>query len=81
MMSRMTPTDPQSTKQFSNLMALSSMGIELVLCIAFVAAIGFGIDYLLGSFPVGFIVGLILGTIVGFYQLIRSALRVSDKLL
>jgi len=63
-----------------SLVKLSGLGFELLITIFVVGAMGFGIDYMLDSKPWGLVGGIVLGCIVGFYNMIRTALSVSKGL-
>ena len=49
--------------------------IELVAGIAVGGAIGYGLDYWLGSRPWGVIIMIILGALAGIYGVVKEALR------
>jgi len=73
------PPTPPIDKGTINLMQQSGIGMEMVLTIVFVGAVGYGFDYLVGTWPVGFLVGVVVGVAAGFYVMIRSALKVGNR--
>ena len=53
----------------------ASASYTLVGAIVFLGGLGYAIDYWRGSSPWGLIIGLTLGVVVGFYQLIKTTWR------
>ena len=51
----------------------STVGIHLVLCIFAGLAIGYGLDYLLKTFPILTLIFLIVGIVAGFKEVFRIA--------
>ncbi|MEO0586452.1 MAG: AtpZ/AtpI family protein [Planctomycetota bacterium] len=52
---------------------LATAGLEFAGGILLFAALGYGVDTLLGSLPVGVVVGALLGMAGGLYRLIQAA--------
>ncbi len=55
-----------------------SAAIGLLGSVVFMMAIGWLMDTLLGSEPAGIVIGIILGAVIGFYQLFRIMSKISD---
>jgi F0F1-type ATP synthase assembly protein I len=53
----------------------AAAGYTLIGGVLGLGAIGYGIDYWRGTFPWGTAIGLLLGMVVGFYELIKSTRR------
>ena len=53
----------------------ASASYTLIGAIVLLAGIGYAIDWWRGSFPWFFVSGLVLGLVVGFYQLARTLWR------
>lgn len=51
----------------------STVGIHFVLCIFVGLAIGYGLDYLLKTFPFLTVIFLIIGVVAGFREVLRVA--------
>lgn len=50
------------------------LGVELVATIALLGGVGFAVDALAGSGPIGLVAGLTLGVAMGFVRLVRRGL-------
>lgn len=53
-----------------------SAGIVFFGSVAFMLMLGWGADWVLGSWPVGLIVGIVLGSIIGFVQFFRITAKI-----
>jgi F0F1-type ATP synthase assembly protein I len=53
-------------------------GINLVGSVLFFLAIGYAVDLWLQTAPVFLVIGIILGAIVGFYQLIKISAKLNE---
>lgn len=71
-------TTPQFAK-FEKAGVLMNLGVEFVVAIAVGGAMGYAVDWLTGSTPVGVVVGLVLGLIFAFVRLIRTAMQLQKK--
>jgi F0F1-type ATP synthase assembly protein I len=58
---------------------MAHMGLEFAAAALVLGAIGFWVDYGLGSFPTGTLVGLVLGVVGGTYRFIREALLANRR--
>lgn len=56
-----------------------SAGIVMFGSIAFMMVIGWGADLLFGSSPWGIVVGIVLGAVIGFFQLFRLTSQIFRK--
>ena len=56
-----------------------SAGIAFVAAVVFMLILGWGADVLLGTTPWGVVVGIILGSIIGFIQLFRISSQIFKK--
>lgn len=56
-----------------------SAGIAFVAAVVFMLILGWGADLLLGSSPWGVVVGIILGSVIGFIQLFRISSQIFKK--
>jgi F0F1-type ATP synthase assembly protein I len=63
----------------NGLFRLSSAGFELAASIIGFSALGFGFDRHYDTAPRGVLVGTCLGLVGGLYNLIRGALRATDR--
>lgn len=57
----------------TSLANLSSAGLAFGLAVILGAALGYGVDSLLGSSPWGFLLGFLLGLIAGIVNVFRAA--------
>jgi F0F1-type ATP synthase assembly protein I len=55
------------------------MGLEFAGAALILGAIGYYIDYSIGSYPVGTVIGLVLGVVGGMYRFIREALLANKR--
>ena len=60
-------------------MRLSSIGLTLAISVAIGALGGWWLDEYLGTQPWLTVVGLVLGSAAGFYELVREVNRPSDS--
>ena len=56
-----------------------SAGIAFVAAVVFMLILGWGADLLLGTTPWGVVVGIVLGSIIGFIQLFRISSQIFKK--
>lgn len=69
------PSDKSSASVIRGLAPFLNIGVQLVVSTLLVGAVGWGIDEWVGTSPVGFVVGLLLGAAAGLYSVIRTILR------
>lgn len=55
--------------------AVMGMGFDFLGTIVVFALLGWGLDSFTGITPIGVVSGMVLGVVVGFYRLVRGALR------
>jgi F0F1-type ATP synthase assembly protein I len=53
-----------------------SIGIAFVCSVGFLLVLGWGADLLFGSSPWGVVIGIIIGSLIGFYQLFRFSSQI-----
>jgi F0F1-type ATP synthase assembly protein I len=53
-----------------------SLGIAFFSAVVFMLILGWGADLLFGSSPWGVVVGLVVGSLIGFYQLFRISSQI-----
>ena len=53
-----------------------SLGIAFFSAVGFMLILGWGADLLFGSSPWGVVVGLVIGSLIGFYQLFRMSSQI-----
>ncbi len=70
---------PGFRTKWGNQLRLSSIGLVLAISVALGAVGGWWLDNYLGTDPWLTIVGLVLGSAAGFYELIREVNRPSDS--
>jgi F0F1-type ATP synthase assembly protein I len=63
------PENDRSPKDIALAVRISNIGIEMVLP----AIIGVGLDYLFGTVVLFVLLGVLSGTVLGFWQLIKIA--------
>lgn len=56
-----------------------SMGIAFFSAVVFMLLIGWGADLLFGTSPWGIVAGIVLGSIIGFFQLFRLSSQIFRK--
>lgn len=56
-----------------------SMGVVFVVSVVFLMILGWGADLLFGSSPAGLVVGIVVGSLIGFYQLFRISSQIFKK--
>jgi F0F1-type ATP synthase assembly protein I len=59
--------------------ALLGLGMEMCVAVLLVGGLGYGLDRYFGWFPVATICGLVLGVVYGFVNLIRTALKLTQR--
>jgi ATP synthase protein I len=57
----------------TSLANLSTAGLAFALAVILGAALGYGVDRLLGTSPVGFLLGFVLGLVAGMLNVFRAA--------
>jgi F0F1-type ATP synthase assembly protein I len=53
-----------------------SIGVAFVCSVGFLLILGWGADLLFGSSPWGVVAGIIIGSLIGFYQLFRFSSQI-----
>ena len=56
-----------------------SMGVVFVVSVVFLLVLGWGADLLFGSSPWGMVAGIVIGSLIGFYQLFRLSSQILKK--
>ena len=56
-----------------------SAGIAFFAAVVFMLILGWGADLLLGTKPIGIVVGIVLGSIIGFIQFFRITSQIFKK--
>ncbi len=56
-----------------------SMGVVFVVSVVFLLILGWGADLLFGSSPWGMVAGIVIGSLIGFYQLFRLSAQILKK--
>jgi F0F1-type ATP synthase assembly protein I len=56
-----------------------SAGVAFVAAVVFMLILGWGADVLLGSSPWGVVIGIVLGSAIGFIQLFRISSQIFKK--
>ncbi len=75
------PYTPPTTAESIRMSGLAySAGLVLFASIAFMAVLGWLVDLLLGSTPWGIVVGMLLGSIIGFVQFFRINSEILDAM-
>lgn len=73
----MAPYEPETSTETARRGGLAySAGIVFVASVVFCLFVGWGADLLIGSSPWGLVVGIILGSIIGFLQFFRITSRI-----
>ena len=63
---------PESTAETVRRSGLAwSMGVVFVVSVVFMLILGWGADLLFGSSPWGIVISIVIGSLIGFYQLFR----------
>ena len=74
------PTEPTSLADDARGMGLAySAGIAFTAAVVFMLVLGWGADVLLGTSPWGIVVGIVVGSIIGFVQLFRITSQIFKK--
>lgn len=53
-----------------------SMGVVFVVSVVFMMILGWGADLLFGSSPWGLVIGIVIGALIGFFQLFRLSSQI-----
>jgi hypothetical protein len=53
-----------------------SIGVAFVASVGFLMVIGWGADLLFGSSPWGLVIGIVIGAMIGFYQIFRISSQI-----
>lgn len=70
-------TAPESLAETARKSGLAwSMGVVFVVSVVFMMILGWGADLLFGSAPWGLVVGIVIGALIGFYQLFRLSSQI-----
>lgn len=56
-----------------------SLGIAFFSAVVFMLILGWGADLLFGTSPWGVVVGIIVGSVIGFFQLFRLSSQILNK--
>lgn len=56
-----------------------SIGFVFVVSVVFLLILGWGADLLFGSSPWGMVVGIVIGSLIGFFQLFRISSQILKK--
>lgn len=56
-----------------------SLGIAFFSAVVFMLILGWGADLLFGSSPWGVVIGIVIGSLIGFYQLFRLSSQIFKK--
>ncbi len=56
-----------------------SMGVAFFSAVLFMLILGWGADLLLGTAPWGVVIGIVLGSLIGFFQLFRLSSQIFKK--
>lgn len=76
----LSESEPQSLSENVRQSGLAySAGIVLFASVAFMLVIGWGADLLLGSSPWGIVSGIVLGSLIGFFQFFRLTSQIFKK--
>jgi len=58
---------------------MAHMGLEFAGAALILGAIGYYVDYKAGSFPIGTLVGLVVGVVGGMYRFLREAVLANRR--
>ena len=73
-------SEPQSMAETVRRSGLAySAGIALFAAVVFMMILGWGADLLLGTSPWGIVVGILLGSVIGFVQFFRLTSQIFKK--
>jgi ATP synthase protein I len=70
---------PGNDKRFPSWIRHTGIGLELAGAVAGFALVGYWIDRHFGSKPWGLVIGLVLGLVGGFYNLVRESLAATRE--
>jgi F0F1-type ATP synthase assembly protein I len=56
-----------------------SLGVAFFSAVVFMLILGWGADLLFGSSPWGVVIGIVIGSIIGFFQLFRLSSQIFKK--
>lgn len=75
-----SPYEPESMAETTRRSGLAySAGIAFFAAVVFMLVLGWGADLLLGSSPWGIVVGIVLGSVIGFIQFFRITSQIFKK--
>lgn len=75
-----SPAEPESMAETVRRSGLAwSAGIAFFGAVVFMLILGWGADLLLGSSPWGIVVGIIIGSVIGFVQFFRITSQIFKK--
>ncbi len=78
--SMISPSVPDSADETIRRTGLAwSAGVAFFGAVVFMLVIGWGADVLLGSSPWGIVVGIVLGSVIGFVQFFRISSQIFKK--
>lgn len=70
-------SEPDSIAETARKSGLAwSVGVVFVVSVVFMMILGWGADLLFGSAPWGLVVGIVIGALIGFYQLFRLSSQI-----
>jgi len=73
-------SQPESIAETARQSGLAwSMGVVFFSAVAFMLVLGWGADLLFGSAPWGIVIGVVLGSLIGFIQLFRLSSQIFKK--
>lgn len=76
----LSSAQPESTAETVRRSGLAwSMGVVFFGSVVFMLVLGWGADLLFGSSPWGMVVGIVLGSIIGFVQFFRISSQIFNK--
>jgi F0F1-type ATP synthase assembly protein I len=76
----LSQSEPESIAETARRSGLAwSMGVVFFVSVAFLLVLGWGADLLFGSSPWGIVLGVVIGALIGFYQLFRLSSQIFKK--
>jgi F0F1-type ATP synthase assembly protein I len=74
------PTEPETTAETIRRSGMAySAGVAFTAAVVFMLILGWGADLLLGSSPWGIVIGIVVGSLIGFVQLFRISSQIFKK--